>query len=181
MRNRKRKSEDSSQIELLLELETSASLLQNIIESVPKTLFKKRTIEFVGRDDGLVSPCDIIAYQIGWGQAFLAWYRDGLKGLDPEMPLKGYGWDYEAIANHFYSEYGSKSRSALIDLFSKTVSEIGRVIVDEANTGQLDAVEVWEWCRLKNGKWWPLSKWIKVNTISPYKRATKLLKNFLKN
>lgn len=41
---------------------------------------------------------------------------------------------------------------------------------------QLDQRGIWAWCTLASGKQWPLSKWIRVKTASPYKRAVQLIK-----
>ena len=55
------------------------------------------------------------------------------------------------------------------------VIEIVQIVEQESVSGNLDKLGVWKWCNLKSGKQWPLRKWIRVNTIAPYKRAYKLL------
>ena len=55
------------------------------------------------------------------------------------------------------------------------------MVKKEHETGNLNKIGVWPWCTLASGKQWPLSKWIRVNTVSPYKRAASMIRKFLKN
>lgn len=97
------------------------------------------------------------------------------------MPGEGFSkWDYKGIAQHFFKKYhfdGSKDQQ---DYFKSTVERILEIIDKEERSGDLHRVGVWEWCTLPSGKKWPLSKWITVNTCSPYKRAYILIRKFLK-
>ena len=134
---------------------------------------KNKDIPFTG---GLISPCDLVAYQIGWGKLLLSWYQAGVSGSEIEIPLKGFGWDYEALANHFYRQHARKSLPTLRRELRTTVDEILVVVTDAQRAGQLEATGIWDWCTLKSGKAWPLKKWIQVNTVAPYQRAARLLK-----
>lgn len=121
-----------------------------------------------------------IAYQIGWGQLLLYWYHTGIQGKTPQMPGDGFTkWDYKAIAQHFNQKYlydqGRQQETAFQDM----LPDILAMVEQEHHAGNLDRLGVWPWCTLPSGKEWPLSKWIRVNTIAPWKATTLLLKKSL--
>lgn len=130
---------------------------------------------------GKVSVSDLISYQIGWGKLLINWYEEGVKGKMPQMPGDGFiTWDYKAIAKHFYKKYQLDSLQAQKKEFSQVIQHILNIVEKEANSGNLDLEGVWEWCTLASGKKWPLSKWIQVNTVAPYKRASAIIRQALK-
>ncbi|MFA6916569.1 MAG: ClbS/DfsB family four-helix bundle protein [Parachlamydiales bacterium] len=155
------------------------SHLSTIVEQMDKT---HRNIENIEGTGGIVSVADIIAYQIGWGRFLLRWYQDGLNGKIPLMPGEGFSsWDYKAIARYFYQQYHYDGYSGQAKVFEQTVREILDVVENEFQSGNLDRLGVWQWCTLKSGKEWPLSKWVRVNTSAPYKRAYALIKRHPNN
>jgi hypothetical protein len=124
-----------------------------------------------------VCVADLIAYQIGWGKCLIRWYEAGKRGEIPVMPLEGFPkWDYSAIALHFYQTYRLDGGDGQMKVFERVVLRILEIVDIEGQTGDLDRTGVWPWCSLASGKEWPLSKWIRVNTASPYKRAFLLIK-----
>lgn len=124
-----------------------------------------------------ISASDLIAYQIGWGKLLITWYESGLKGEIPQMPGEGFvKWDYKGIARHFYKKYAFDGESEQSQVFHDVVAKILSFTEHEYKTGNLDKIGIWNWCTLASGKEWPLSKWIKINTASPYKRAIALIK-----
>lgn len=164
-----------SKIELLEKVFIAHKSLLREIQKIPTSKSKKKEIEFTG---GLVSVCDIIAYQIGWGSLLVEWYKNGLKGKAFDMPCTGFDWDYTALAIHFYKLHSRSKLETLVQKLDEIVSEILAIIKKEHKTGNLDKLGVWEWCRLQSGKEWPLSKWIQVNTVAPYKRAATAIRKF---
>jgi hypothetical protein len=60
------------------------------------------------------------------------------------------------------------------------VDRIVEIIETEFAAGTLDTLGVWPWCTLRSGKQWPLSKWIQINTVAPFKRAQQLIKKMIK-
>ncbi len=93
------------------------------------------------------------------------------------MPGEGFTtWDYSAIAQHFYQKYSQGRPADIKQKFDDVVQKIITIIEKELALDRLDKAGIWSWCTLKSGKEWPLSKWIIVNTVAPYKRA----RNFLK-
>lgn len=159
-------------------IEHHHSRLVNLIHEFPKSLRLRKIMEGTG---GQVSIADLLAYHIGWGTCLLQWYGAGLKGRDPEMPGCGFKkWDYVGIAEHFYHSNAYDSYHGQEKAFDDVVKEILSFVHQEDVKGRLDQLGVWPWCRLASGKEWPLSKWVRVNTVSPYKRSYSLIKRHLK-
>jgi len=129
----------------------------------------------------LISIADILAYQIGWGKLLISWYEDGIVGKNPMMPGEGFTkWDYTGIAKHFYQKYQFSTKDQRQDLFHQTVVKILNIVEIEYQNENLDKIGVWSWCTLPSGKKWTLSKWITVNTKSPYRKAASEIRKFLK-
>lgn len=96
------------------------------------------------------------------------------------MPGEGFSkWDYVGLAKHFYEKYQFKNPMEQEKEFFKFIQVILDITENEFENGNLDRLGVWSWCTLSSGKQWPLSKWIKINTVSPYKRAISLLNKFI--
>lgn len=147
--------------------------LVQLIEMLPGGLRDAKAFEGTGRK---VSASEIIAYQIGWGKALIRWYEDGIQGKGPEMPGDGFlSWDYVGLASHFYQNYLYDRGKRQMEEFSCIVEKIVLIVEKEHSNGNLDRTGVWSWCTLKSGKLWPLSKWIRVNTASPCRRAYKAI------
>lgn len=141
-----------------------------------------RALKEINGTGGKVSVADLIAYQIGWGKRVIHWYESGISGEKVLMPGEGFlVWDYTKIAQHFYKKYQYDSLLKQEQEFDQTVLQIINIVEKEYQTGNLDKIGVWSWCTLPSGKPWPLSKWIKVNTASPYKRAHALVKQWHHN
>lgn len=153
---------------LSCEIKKEYDKLMTAASSIPVSSRNVKMIEGTG---GKVSLSDLIAYQIGWGKCIIRWYESGIKGESPEMPGEGFlKWDYAAIAQHFYEKYRYEGIEQE-KVFHQVVSEIIHIVEKEYLAGNLDRLGAWPWCTLSSGKQWPLSKWVKVNTCSPYRRA----------
>ena len=159
---------------LIQDIQREKNRLVKIVDSLSPSLRDLKKIDGTG---GKVSVRELIAYQIGWGKCLIRWYEIGLNGELPEMPGDGFStWDYVAIAKHFYQKYFYDSPDQQMTVFQQVVSRILEIIETEHQAGNLDRTGVWLWCTLPSGKQWPLSKWIRVNTASPYKRAADVIK-----
>jgi hypothetical protein len=153
--------------------------LVKLISLVPK---KKRYDEDIKGTGGWISINDLIAYQIGWGNLLINWYEMGISGKNPEMPGDGFNkWDYKNLALHFYDKYYYKSNNKYDKIFFETVTTIIEIADEADNNNQLNIPGFWDWTVLKSGKVWPLSKWIIINTVAPYKKASLYVKSFLRN
>lgn len=159
------------------EIKSTYLKLDGLLEHVPINLVNEKKIVFA---KSLVSIADLIAYQIGWGKLLLQWYQSGIKNQTIQMPGEGFNkWDYKGLAKHFFQIHHYKNFSAQRQVFQQIVQEITAFVEYESQTGSLDKVGVWSWCTLPSGKKWPLSKWVTVNTKSPYKRAKLLIEKSL--
>lgn len=140
-----------------------------------------RSLKKIDLSAGKVSVADLVAYQIGWGSSLIRWYETGVKGEMVIMPGDGFSvWDYAEIAKHFYEKYQYDAGLMQEQEFNRIVSQIITIVEVEFQNGNLDELGIWPWCTLKSGKQWPLSKWVKVNTCSPYRRAAALIRKWLK-
>lgn len=153
-----------------------------LVTAVAQISAPQRTARTIDGTGGKVSVSDIIAYQIGWGRLLIEWYEAGLRGEIPQMPGEGFSfWDYRGLARHFYQTYHFDGHDEQDQAFQKVVDRVLDIIAIEGPKGNLDCVGVWAWCTLPSGKQWTLSKWITVNTISPYKRASAMVKKQAQN
>lgn len=147
--------------------------LLGVYQAIPHEKRLQKNIPF---NKTLVSPSDLIAYQIGWGTQLLDWYETGLKGKLPVMPGDGFRkWNYAVIALHFFRKYAYDSGKEQEQVFAKIAEKIALIAEEESLKGNLEAKGVFAWCALPSGTVWPLEKWIRVNSLAPYKRASKLL------
>lgn len=114
-----------------------------------------------------VSPCDLLAYQIGWGKLLLGWEAAERRGRAPEMPARGFKWNQlGALAQHIYAEYADSTLAELRAELRKVVEKIIKMIAS-MKEAELFELEQRGWA----GPKWPLVKWIQVNTIAPYSSA----------
>jgi hypothetical protein len=150
-----------------------------LVDMVSRVPLEQREVKEMILSSQSVSVADLVAYQIGWGKLVIGWYEASVK---PEMPGDGFtNWDYSGLAQHFFEKYQYSSPQEQYAEFQHVVERIIEIVEFESETGNLDKEGVWLWCRLQSGKEWPLSKWIRVNTASPYNRASKLIRGFLKS
>lgn len=148
--------------------------LMESVSHLPDKQFREKRLEGTG---GLISIADLLAYQIGWGSLVIQWYESGIHNQPMIMPGDGFSkWDYTAIAKYFYQKYALLNPIELKAIFHSTVERLIDITECEFVSGRLDQLGVWCWCRLQSGKEWPLSKWIQINTVAPYKRAMTMIK-----
>lgn len=156
------------------EIQREYDRLKSLIAPIPASIRTMKNMEGTG---GKVSVADLVSYQIGWGKCLIRWYEAGIKRKMPAMPGEGFSkWDYAAIAQHFYQkfQYDGFKRQDLV--FHETVLQILDIVDKEQQTGNLEKTGLWSWCTLESGKQWPFSKWVRVNTCAPYKRAHALIR-----
>lgn len=152
--------------------------LMHFISAIPLDVRSKKNIDFT---HDTVDIADLIAYQIGWGNLLINWYKVGLQCKIPSMPGEGFvKWDYNGLAKHFYKKYRFDAGIKQERTFRTIVEKILTIIEHEYQTKNLQKEGVWDWCTLSSGKKWPLSKWIMVNTVAPYKRARSLIRKMVK-
>jgi hypothetical protein len=152
-----------------------------LLKTIAQVPFKLHKIKAIDGTESKVSISDLIAYQIGWGTLLISWYAAGIEGKMPEMPGDGFkDWDYVGLAQRFYAKYQYADAKEQLDALYKITQTILKIIDTEDQKGNLDKLGVWQWCTTETGQQWPLSKWIEMNTVAPYKRATALIRKFAK-
>lgn len=168
--------EDTYQAELSCSIQKEYNAMRKQICGIS---FSLRSVKNIHGTGGLVSVNDLIAYQIGWCKRLISWYEAGIKGEVPVMPGDGFSaWKYTEIAQSFYRKYHYDGFDEQDKVFNQCVVRIIEIAELEYTKGMLDKTGVWPWMTLASGKQWPLSKWMQVNTVAPFKRAAKLLKDF---
>ena len=154
--------------ELLARLQRAHAQLAEAAAAVP--------VEFE-RETGLaggISPCDLIAYQIGWGRRLLAWEASEAGGGVAEMPAPGFKWNQlGALAQAFYVEHREHSLAQLLTEFEALAGDL-RGCIEAIPEDELFGLGRRRWARPK----WPLVKWIQVNTIAPYGSARAKLRQW---
>jgi hypothetical protein len=164
---------------LSIEMQTECNKLVTLLAQVPHKLRGKKVVEWTG---GAVSVSDVVAYLIGWGELLIDWYENGIDEKEQMMPGEGFDtWDYVGLAKHFYKKYSYKKSEEQEERFFAVVLCITSIVEYEHSTGNLKKMGVWPWCTLASGKQWPLEKWVRVNTVAPYKRAAIQLRRLIKN
>ncbi len=172
-----RKMIQNYKVPLSDEIAQSYDQLIDVVDTVSEELFYKKITEGTG---GAVSVADIIAYQIGWGKLLIGWYKAGVAKKTVVMPGEGFvTWDYVGLANHFSEKYRYTDKATTLEAFYKVVEEIIAFVKLEQKTNNLTRLGIWDWCTIGSGKQWPLSKWVQVNTVAPYKRARVMVKKII--
>jgi hypothetical protein len=161
----------SNKNELLSSLQAAYSKLVEEVASVPSELERNPELE------GGISPCDLIAYQIGWGQMLLSWDDHETRGKAVEMPAPGFKWNQLGLlASSFYREQHGQTLKELLAQFAKLVDKI-RIFIESNSEDMLFGIGKRHWA----GQKWPLAKWIQVNTIAPYGSARAKLRKWKKS
>lgn len=157
--------------ELLNSFDAAFSKLFDELASVP---FEQERVPGI---EGGLSPCDLVAYQIGWGRLLLAWDRLEAQGRPVEMPAHGFKWNQLGpLARSFYQEFGDHTLAQLLSRFAALADEI-RGFIEASSEGLLFGVGERRWAGAK----WPLAKWIQVNTVAPYGSARTKLRKWKKS
>lgn len=170
---------------LTFNLQLSAKLSQNIqkeYNALVKVVARvpDRTAQRIPFTGGVISVAELIGYQIGWGKRVIDWYEAGIRQKKIVMPGDGFdNWNYTNIAQHFYKSYQYDAAKQQDRVFYDTTYKIIEIVEKANQEGNLETAGEWEWQKLQSGKYWPLSKWVQVNTVAPFKRATTEIKKMV--
>lgn len=157
--------------ELLNSLQAAYSKLVEEAAGIPSGLERDPGVE------GGISPCDLIAYQIGWGRLLLSWDDIETQGEIAEMPAPGFKWNQLGLlADSFYEEQHDQTLEQLLGKFGALVGQI-RLHIESNSEETLFGVGKRHWA----GQKWPLAKWIQVNTVAPYESARTKLRKWKKS
>lgn len=161
----------SNKNQLLSSLQTAYAKLVEEAAAIPSALERNRELE------GGISPCDLIAYQIGWGRFLLSWDDLETNGNTVVMPAPGFKWNQLGLlANSFYQEHHEQTLKQLLTEFEVLVGKI-RVLIESNSEDALFCLGKRHWA----GQKWPLAKWIQVNTVAPYGSARTKLRKWKKS
>lgn len=151
--------------ELLANFDAAHARLAQELASIPAALERDCGME------GGTSPCDLVAYQLGWGRLLLSWDRLEQQGLTVEMPAPGFKWNaLGPLAQAFYREHQGRSLTQLLGEFDMLAQQL-RDFLENLSKEALFQPGQRQW----TGPKWPVAKWFQVNTIAPYGAArTKL-------
>lgn len=109
----------TNQRELLSSLQAAYAKLAEEAAQVPPELERDPGIE------GGISPCDLIAYQIGWGRLLLSWDSTEAQGGIAQMPAPGFKWNQLGLlARSFYQEQQGQTLKQLLATFAALVGHI---------------------------------------------------------
>jgi hypothetical protein len=157
--------------ELLSNLQAAYSKLVEEAASIPSELERNPELE------GGISPCDLIAYQIGWGYLLLSWDDLETRGEAVQMPAPGFKWNQLGLlANSFYRKHHEQTLKQLLAQFDVLFGEI-RLFIESNSEDTLFGIGKRHWA----GQKWPLAKWIQVNTVAPYGSARTKLRKWKKS
>lgn len=161
----------TNKTELLNSLHAAYSKLVEEAATVPSEMERNPELE------GGISPCDLIAYQIGWGQILLSWDDLETRGETVEMPAPGFKWNQLGLlAESFYQEQHEQTLKQLLVQF-EVLRDRMWLFIESNSEDTLFGIGKRQWA----GQKWPLAKWIQVNTIAPYGSARAKLRKWKKS
>ncbi len=118
---------------------------------------------------------DLFAHLTEWEQMFLIWYRDGLAGIQPDMPATGYKWnETRRLNNDIWKKYKSKSWKRVSEDFDASYDEVHALALSLSEK-ELLSTGIFAWTTK-----YPLTTYFGANTCSHYSVATKILRRWLK-
>jgi len=124
----------------------------------------------------LITPANLLAYQIGWGLLLLSWYKKGLDAAQFDMPLEGFKWnELGKLAAYFHQQYEGANPAQLQEKFKEMLDQV-LALTQSLSNEQLYTVGIYSW----TGRY-TLGRYIQLNTASPYKNALIKLRKFSKN
>ncbi|QQE10792.1 ClbS/DfsB family four-helix bundle protein [Planctomycetota bacterium] len=161
-----------SKVELLVELAKAYGLLDGEFEGMREKDARRKGIEW--KEGTMVSCCDVVAYQIGWGELLLSWEESEMRGEEVCMPCEGFKWnELGKLAEKFYKQKKGKSLKVLRKEWEAVYSKV-RAWIESLDEEEVFEVGMREW----TGEKWVMAKWVQVNTIGPWKSARTKVRKF---
>ena len=149
---------------------------EDLILEIRKTgnLFIKEFKEINDEDKDILvedvdrTPCQIIAYQLGWMNLILKWDKDELSGKEVITPSKDYKWNkLGGLYDSFYKEYDSYSLRELEDKFNEVLDNFLYWLNTFSNE-EIFNQHIRKWASSTPSSW-PIYKWVHINTVAPFK------------
>jgi hypothetical protein len=139
--------------------------------TIPPALARKKDMEGHAKDTHM-SPCDLLAYLVGWGELVLKWNRKKDAGETVDFPETGYKWnELGRLAQKFYADHAADSLEELLKKYEQVVNRLLQLVERKTNR-QLYEVNWYEK--------WTLGRMIQLNSASPYRNARLRLRKWKK-
>lgn len=157
--------------ELQNAIEETYSKLKKDLERVP--LDFADLLEMEGHAKGtMMSPSNLVAYLIGWGELVLKWNKKISKGEKVIFPEEDFKWtELGDLAQKFYKDYEELAYPKLLKKLDQVIKKI-MIVIEGKNNEEIYGV-VW----YKN---YSMGRMIQLNTSSPYKNARSRIRKWLK-
>ena len=157
--------------ELLEEIERERQRLNALLSQL-----KPRQMTRAGATLADWSVKDILAHVVGWQQLNLRWYSAGLAGEPPEVPAPGRTWrDVGKLNDDLYRRFRRRSLASVLADYEDYHQRMLKLIEDVPDD-DLVAVGRFNW----TGPSWTLSDYVRANTASHYRWASKHVRKWMK-
>lgn len=157
--------------ELQLAIYKTYSKLKIDLERVPIEFTEVQELEGHAKDTQM-SPSNLVAYLIGWGELVLKWNQKINNNEEVVFPDDNFKWtELGDLAQKFYQDYDKLSYPNLLKKLDDVVHRILEII-DKRNN-----VEIYKTVWYKH---YSMGRMIQLNTSSPYKNARTRIRRWLK-
>jgi hypothetical protein len=116
----------------------------NFVRELPREIKNKEfSNNELNKRDKTVS--DVICHLHEWHNMMENWYRIGLKGKTPAIPMEGYNWEQLTEVNAIiYKKYKGTKLNDAIKMFSNSHKKLMEII-DELDNNELYKTFPYEW------------------------------------
>jgi hypothetical protein len=157
--------------DLLQEIGVERGRLDELLEELTPRQMTQAGVTLAGW-----SVKDILGHLIGWQHMNVEWYAAGLRGETPEVPAPGLTWqDIREVNDRIFRKQHRRSLNAVLADYCEYHQAMLRMIEEVADR---DFVTVgrFAWA----GPTWTLSDYVRANTASHYRWATKHIRKWLR-
>ncbi len=114
---------------------------------------------------------DMLGHLHHWHLMLLRWYEEGMQGLKPDMPAKGYSWKMTPELNRDIQKmYAKNSLTEVLALFKSSYRKV-RDIINTHSNEELFTKKRYKWTGSTS-----LGTYLVSNTSSHYDWALKLIR-----
>jgi hypothetical protein len=156
---------------LLEEIRSEREALDRLLDKFTPRMMTRRGVTAAGW-----SVKDILGHLIGWQQMNLCWYEAGERGEKPAVPAPGLTWkDVRKLNERIYRRHRRRPLEAVradYAVFHQRMIEL----IHKTPEPELVKVGRFSWA----GPTWTLSDYIRANTASHYRWASKHIGKWLR-